>query len=106
VAVNLTGLDLSGAAIGTPPKPTASQGAKTGSKETAAKQAEVSITTTASLLAHLEQSLAAQPAVDQARVDAVSKSLAAGTYQIKPEQIASGLLHTERGLAPLPLREI
>jgi negative regulator of flagellin synthesis FlgM len=58
------------------------------------------------MLAKLQQSLSAQPAVDQNRVDSISKALANGTYRIDPERIASGLLSSERGLAALPRQEI
>ena len=75
---------------------------------TAAQQPQtaVSITSTASLLAHLQQALSAQPAVDQDRVDAISKALAAGSYRVQGDKIAHGLIHTERALSQLKLAEI
>jgi negative regulator of flagellin synthesis FlgM len=107
MAVNLNGMELSGAAIGSAQKTAAPQPKAAGSQESAQQpQSEVSITSTAALLAKLQQTLSAQPAVDQNRVDSISKALANGTYRINPDQIASGMLHSERGLAPLPRQEI
>ena len=53
------------------------------------------------MLARLQQSLAAKPAVDQNRVDAVSKAISAGTYKVNPDKIAHGLINTERALGKL-----
>jgi negative regulator of flagellin synthesis FlgM len=111
VAVKLTGMELSGAAMGSARKTSASPAKTSGAQESvqqesAEPQSNVSITSTASMLATVQQSLAAQPAVDQNRVDSISKALENGTYQINPDKIASGLLHSERGLAPLPRQEI
>jgi anti-sigma28 factor (negative regulator of flagellin synthesis) len=39
--------------------------------------------------------------VDQNRVDAVSKTLAAGTYKVNPDKIANGLIDSERALGKL-----
>jgi negative regulator of flagellin synthesis FlgM len=106
VAVNLNGIDLSTAASSSR-KASSPQSTTTSSQDTAQQpQSEVSITSTASLLAHLQQSLAAKPAVDQNRVDTISKALAAGTYTVNPDKIANGLIHTERALGQLKLSEI
>jgi negative regulator of flagellin synthesis FlgM len=102
VAVNLNGIDLSGAAASSAQRASSTQTAATGDQDAPQQpQSEVSITSTATLLAHLQQSLAAKPAVDQNRVDAVSKALAAGTYKVSPERIAQGLIATERALGKL-----
>jgi negative regulator of flagellin synthesis FlgM len=111
MAVKLTGMELSGATIGSARKPSASQAKTTSSQDAAPQQdatqkGDVSITSTASMLANVQQSLAAQPAVDQNRVDSISNALANGTYQIDPARIASGLIQSERGLTPLPRQEI
>jgi negative regulator of flagellin synthesis FlgM len=106
VAVNMNGLELSGAAMGSAQKTSASQPKTTSAEESTQQKSEVSITSTASMLANLQQSLAAQPAVDQNRVASISKALANGTYRIDSGKIASGLIHSERGLAPLPRQEI
>ena len=63
--------------------------------------AEVSITSTASILARLQQALAAQSPVDQKRVDAISRALAAGNYTVHVDKIAEGLINTERALGEL-----
>ncbi len=56
----------------------------------------VQITDTASHLATAEQALSEVPVVNQGRVAAISDALAAGTYQISPDRIASQLLRFER----------
>jgi negative regulator of flagellin synthesis FlgM len=102
MAVNLNGLDLSGAAASSAPKASSAKTPATNAQDaTQQPQSEVSITSTASLLAHLQQSLAAKPAVDQSRVDSVSKALAAGTYKVNPDKIAHGLIDSERALGKL-----
>ncbi len=103
MAVNLNGMDLSGTAASSARKASSAQSTAASAAQDAAQQpqSEVSITSTASLLAHLQQSLAGQPAVDQNRVDAVSKALAAGTYKVNPDQIAHGLIDSERALGKL-----
>ena len=102
MAVNLNGIDLSGATASSAPKASSTQSTPASSQDATQKpQAEVSITSTASLLANLQQTLAAKPAVDQSRVDAISKALAAGTYSVNPGKIANGLINTERALGKL-----
>ena len=106
MAVNLNGIGLSGAAASSSRKASPAQGPATGSQSqdaTQQPQSEVSITSTASLLSQLQQSLAAKPAVDQSRVDAISKALADGTYSVNPGKIADGLIQTERALGQLKL---
>jgi negative regulator of flagellin synthesis FlgM len=112
VTMNLTGIEPSVSAVepsGAPLGSTRSQGSSSQSssaQDPASHQVNVNITSTASLLARLEQSLAAQSSVDQGRVDTISKALAGGTYKVQPDRIAHGLLQSERSLAALPLREI
>ena len=102
MAVNLNGLDLSGAAASSAPKASSAKTTATNAQDAAQQpQSEVSITSTASLLARLQQSLTAKPAVDQNRVNAVSKALAAGTYKVNPDKIAHGLIDSERALGKL-----
>jgi negative regulator of flagellin synthesis FlgM len=102
VAVNLTGLDLSGTpassthkASSTPNTPTH---ASTTQDATQQPQKEVSVSSTASLLSHLQRSLGSTPAVDQNRVDSISKAIASGTYKVDSDKIAHGLINTERAL--------
>ncbi|HEY3786312.1 MAG TPA: flagellar biosynthesis anti-sigma factor FlgM [Steroidobacteraceae bacterium] len=108
VAVNLTGIELNGPAIGPARKApsSSSPGAPAHSHEGSPGPDDVQITSTATLLAQLEQSLGAQPAIDQTRVDAVSHAIATGHYQLSAEQVASGLISSERALSQLPLAEI
>ena len=100
--VNLNGIDLTGgAAVGSARKASAAQPTSADSNDSTPQQGEVSITSTASLLANVQQSLSALPAIDQNRVDAISKALAAGTYRVDPDKIAGGLIQSERDLAQL-----
>jgi negative regulator of flagellin synthesis FlgM len=102
VAVNLNGIDLSGAAASSAHKTSSSHSAPTSSQDaTQQTDSDVSITSTASLLAHLQQTLASKPAVDQSRVDAISKALANGTYSVNAGKIAHGLIQSERALGEL-----
>jgi len=66
---------------------------------------EVRITSTAARLASLGQTLSALPAIDQGLVDRISQSLQNGTYTVAPQQIAGGLIQSERALAQLGIRE-
>ncbi len=66
---------------------------------------DVHLTGSAVQLADLEQAIKDMPAVDEARVAAISNALAAGRYQIVPERIADGLLQVEQALAPLGKKE-
>jgi flagellar biosynthesis anti-sigma factor FlgM len=100
VAVNLQGIDLSGAEASSARKASSTQSTATSSQDASQQgRSEVSITSTASLLARLQQSLAAMPAADQGRVDAISKALASGTYNVSADMIAHGLIQMERALA-------
>lgn len=80
----------------------ASESAKT---ETGSSGADVHITGTARQLADLEQVVKDMPAVDEAKVAAISAALAEGRYQIQPEQIADRLMSLEQALAPLGEQE-
>jgi flagellar biosynthesis anti-sigma factor FlgM len=111
MAVNITSLDLSGSRAGatasTVPQASTTQSTSTTPQDaTQQQQTPVSITSTASLLARLQQALAAEPAVDRGLVDSISRALAAGSYRIKGDNIARGLIHTERALGALGLSEI
>ncbi len=105
--INRNGLDLGGAPASSVNKASAAQSTSPSSQDTTQQpQTEVSITSTAALLAHLQRALAAKPAIDQGRVDAISKALAAGSYGINGDNIASGLIQTERALGQLTSAEI
>lgn len=106
MAVNLTGLDLSGTAASSTHKaastPSASTSTSTTTQDaTQQPQKEVSVSSTASLLSHLQRSLATTPAVDQSRVDSISRAIASGTYKVDPDKIAHGLINSERSLGKL-----
>jgi negative regulator of flagellin synthesis FlgM len=112
MAVSLNGIDLSGSSIGSTRKTSSYETASgprngTPQPEAAASQGDaVDITSTASLLAHLQRSLSAQPAVDNNKVDAIRKAVENGTYSVDPAKVAAGLTRSERTLAQLPLAEI
>jgi negative regulator of flagellin synthesis FlgM len=55
-------------------------------------QTEVTLSARAAELKQLEARLAAIPVVDRARVEDIKEAIASGQYQVKPENIAAGLL--------------
>jgi negative regulator of flagellin synthesis FlgM len=63
---------------------------------TAGQTDEVEITSTAQLLASLEQQIAAVPDVDQSRVDTIQQVLGNGTYQVDAPRVADGLLNAQK----------
>ena len=106
MALNINGLDLSGAAASSTPKASTAQSTSTISQDaTQQHHTEVGITSTASLLARLQQALASSSAVDQGRVDAISRALAAASYRVNGDNIAQGLINTERALGQLESSE-
>jgi flagellar biosynthesis anti-sigma factor FlgM len=102
MALKLNGIGLDSTAVSSTYRPLSTTGTSAESAE-ATQQAgsEVSITSTASMLARLQQTLAAQSPIDQKRVDAISKALAAGTYAVHADKIAEHLIHTELTLGQL-----
>jgi flagellar biosynthesis anti-sigma factor FlgM len=66
---------------------------------------DVHITSTASKLASLGESLRAMPAVDQARVSQISRAIDEGSYTVSPDKIAGGLIQSDHALARLGLKE-
>ena len=108
MAVNLNGINLSSPAS-TARKSSAApaQNTATGSQDAQQEpRAEVSISSTAALLANLGQPRSATPAFDSARVESVGKALAAGTYIVNPDKIAHGLIQTERALGQVNFSEV
>jgi flagellar biosynthesis anti-sigma factor FlgM len=103
MTVNLKSIDLSGGTAASSTRKTSSTQSPSTQSGEAAQQSgsEVNITSTASLLARLQQTLAAQPAVDQKRVDAISKAIDSGAYTVHADKIAHGLISTERSLGRL-----
>lgn len=59
----------------------------------------VALTDTAVRLKRIEASLAEQPDVDQARVDAVRERIESGDYQVDGNEIARRLLQMEQQLS-------
>ena len=105
MAVNLTGLDLSGTAANTTHKtsstPNTSTHGSSTQDATQQPQKEVSVSSTATLLSHLHRSLEATPAIDQKRVESIRNAIASGTYKVDSDRIAHGLIDTERALGKL-----
>jgi len=107
MAINLNGLDLSGAAASAARTGATSQSNATNAQDTTQPSGpEVTITSTAALLARLQQALAAKPAIDWAAVNVISRAIAGGSYKVNPDKVASGLINSERTLSQLGLAEI
>ena len=62
---------------------------------------DVHITGTARQLVELEQMVKDMPAVDEAKVAAISAALEQGTYKVSADKVADSLLQIEQALAPL-----
>ena len=74
----------------------------TGEPKTAEQQTnDVHITGTARQLAELEQVAKDMPAVDEAKVAAISAAIENGTYKVSPDKVADNLMQIEQALAPL-----
>ena len=104
MAVNLTGLDLSGSAASTTHKTSSTPNSSTqGTTPDATQQPqkEVSVSSTAALLSHLHRSLEATPVIDQKRVESIRNAIASGTYKVDSNKIAHGLINSERALGKL-----
>jgi negative regulator of flagellin synthesis FlgM len=101
VSSKITGVDTRTGPVGAGRAVERARDATTGAKAESGGPGDVHITGTALQLADLEQTIKDMPAVDEAKVAAISSALAQGTYQIVPKRIADGLLQLEQALAPL-----
>lgn len=73
-----------------------------GEPKTAEQQpSDVHITGTARQLVELEQMVKDMPAVDEAKVAAISAAIEQGTYKVSAEKVADNLMQIEQALAPL-----
>lgn len=102
ISLNGIGIDLSGGTAASSTR--AASVAASSAKDSASSQtpeSDITITSTASLLARLQQAFAAQSPVDSKQVDAISRALAAGNYTVHADRIATGLIHVERALGQL-----
>lgn len=70
-------------------------------KDSAKATGDVEITSTARQLAALEQVLAGQPAVDDARVAKIRTAIEQGRYKVSPDHVADQLIQLERALGRL-----
>ena len=74
----------------------------TGEPKTAEQQtSDVHITGTARQLVELEQMVKDMPAVDEAKVAALSAAIENGTYKVSADKVADNLMQIEQALAPL-----
>jgi negative regulator of flagellin synthesis FlgM len=74
----------------------------TSEPKTAEQQSsEVHITGTARQLVELEQMVKDMPAVNEAKVAALSAAIENGTYKVSAEKVADNLMQIEQALAPL-----
>ena len=75
----------------------------TGEPKTTAEQqpSEVHITGTARQLVELEQMVKDMPAVNEAKVAAISAAIENGTYKVSADKVADNLMQIEQALAPL-----
>ena len=74
----------------------------TGEPKTAEQQSsDVHITGTARQLVELEQMVKDMPAVDEAKVAAISAAIENGTYKVSADKVADHLMQIEQALAPL-----
>lgn len=110
MAVTLSGLNAfdpatpGGVSTGAGPAPASAAGpaAAAGGSQPGG---EVALTSLSTRLSELERSLTTSSPVSDAKVQAVSAALAAGTYNIDPQGIAAGLAQSEQLLGQLPLSE-
>ena len=72
--------------------------AQAGSQAAASGGETVNLTSGGQLLSRLEQSLAAAPAVDSAKVAEVKAAIASGNFEIDSSAIADAMLRFERSL--------
>lgn len=106
MANTIDGMKIGGAPVGpggvVRPTPEGSNPAT----QTPQQSGDVQITDSAATLARLDQTLRSLPAIDPARVDAVSRAIASGQYTIDTSRIAAGLIGSERTLNALPTEEL
>ena len=70
-------------------------------KATEQQPSDVHITGTARQLVELEQMVKDMPAVDEAKVAAISAAIEQGTYKVSADKVAGNLMQIEQALAPL-----
>ncbi len=99
----ISGFDTRSGAVGAGRAVEPVRGATTGPRNQpeSATSGGVHITGTARQLVDLEQGVKDLPAVDQAKVSAISAALAEGSYKIVPQHIADELANMEQALSQL-----
>lgn len=80
-------------------KTSAVQGDNPKPADTASNAETVSITSEASRIRELQNSLADVPDIDMEKVEAIKKEIANGNYPIDHERIASNLIDLEKSLS-------
>ncbi|NLS11633.1 flagellar biosynthesis anti-sigma factor FlgM [Vibrio sp. SM6] len=68
--------------------------------KTTAGQDSVSLSSQGKAMGQLQQSMAATPAFDAAKVAAIKEAIANGSYQVDPERLADNIMKFENELAP------
>ncbi len=68
------------------------------SSSSSARSDQVSLTSSAQLLKELDDAVAASPATDQQRIDAIRQALAEGRYDVNAARIAESLLSLDEQL--------
>jgi len=95
-------VSLSGVGSAAADKTQTTQGATADQVQTQAQTgattqtSEVQITSTAQMMASLEQQISSTPDVDQSRVDSIRQALSNGSYQPDAGRIADGLLAAQK----------
>jgi negative regulator of flagellin synthesis FlgM len=105
VSSKISGVDTRTGPVGAGRAIERARDATSGTRTESGQRSNVQITGSARHLADLEQMVRDMPAVDEARVAAISSALEQGTYRIVPEQVADGLMQLEQALAPLGEKE-
>ena len=75
------------------------ESARSAGGEESTRTDEVALTDTAVRLKRIEASLAEQPEVDQARVDALRERVESGDYKVDAQSVASKLARLEQDLS-------
>jgi negative regulator of flagellin synthesis FlgM len=102
VSSKISGTDNRGASAVGAGRPVGKTRDVTSEPKTAEQQSsEVHITGTARQLVELEQMVKDMPAVDEAKVAAISAAIENGTYKVSADKVADNLMQIEQALAPL-----
>ena len=96
---SLSGMPLNNAGEGGQVAPNGNRPSAATNTTVAAKDDQVSLTDSAARLRELENEASQLPVVDSKRVAEVQRSIAAGSFQVDPSQVAEKMLTAERTTA-------